>query len=83
LFVNLLTFIKILCIILKGNKEKQSLVSSQFLKESEVMHMLEEILLQLLILSLAVNIVLATISFILIIALVIITYKKNHFSASH
>lgn len=52
-------------------------------KESEVMHMLEEALLQLLILSLVANIALAIISFSLIIALVIITYKENPFSASH
>lgn len=52
-------------------------------KESEVMHMLEEALLQLLILSLITNIALAIISFVLIIALVIITYKENHISASH
>lgn len=52
-------------------------------KESEVMHVLEEALLQLLILSLITNIALAIISFVLIIALVIITYKENHISASH
>ena len=52
-------------------------------KESEVMHMLEEALLQLLILSLITNIALAIISFVLIIALVIITYKENQISASH
>lgn len=52
-------------------------------KESEVMHMLEAALLQLLILSLVTNIDLAIISFVLIIALVIITYKENHISASH
>ena len=52
-------------------------------KESEVMHMLEEALLQLLIFSLIMNIALAIISFVLIIALVIITYKENHISASH
>ena len=52
-------------------------------KESEVMHMLEEALLQLLILSLIMNIALAIISFVLIIAFVIITYKENHISASH
>lgn len=52
-------------------------------KESEVMHMLEEALLQLLILSLIMNIALAIISFVLIIALVIITYKENHISADH
>lgn len=45
--------------------------------------MLEEALLQLLILSLVANIFLAIISFILIIALAVITYKENHFSASH
>ena len=52
-------------------------------KESEVMHMLETALLQLLVLSIVTNIVLAIISFILIIALVIVTYKENHISASH
>ena len=52
-------------------------------KESEVMHMLEEALLQLLILSLIMNIALAIISFVLIIDLVIITYKENHISADH
>jgi len=45
--------------------------------------MLEEALLQLLILSLVTNIALAIISFVLIIAFVIITYKENHISASH
>ncbi len=47
------------------------------------MHMLEEALLQLLILSLVANIALAIISFSLIIALVIVTYKENHISATH
>lgn len=32
LFVNVLTFIQIICIILEENKEKQSVVSSQFLE---------------------------------------------------
>lgn len=45
--------------------------------------MLEAALLQLLILSLVTNIDLAIISFVLIIALVIITYKENHISDSH
>lgn len=45
--------------------------------------MLKEALLQLVILSLVANIVLAIISFSVIIALVIITYKENHFSANH
>ncbi len=45
--------------------------------------MLETALLQLLVLSIVTNIVLAIISFILIIALVIVTYKENHISASH
>ena len=45
--------------------------------------MLEEALLQLLIFSLIMNIALAIISFVLIIALVIITYKENHISADH
>ena len=44
--------------------------------------MLEEIFLQLLILSLIINIALTILSFILVIALVIITYKKNRISAS-
>ncbi len=43
--------------------------------------MLEEILLQLLILSLFINVALTIISFILIIAITIITYKQNHISA--
>lgn len=43
--------------------------------------MLEEILLQLLILSLYTNVALTIISFILIIAITIITYKQNHISA--
>ena len=54
-----------------------------FHTESEVMYMLEAALLQLLILSLITNIALAIISFILIIAFVIVTYKENHISASH
>ena len=45
--------------------------------------MLEEALLQLLILSLVANVAFAIISFSLIIVLIIITYKENHFSASH
>ena len=44
--------------------------------------MLEEIFLQLLILSLIINIALTILSFILVIALVIITYKRNRISAS-
>ena len=51
-------------------------------KESEVMHMLEEVLLQLLILSLIANITFAIISLALIIVLTIITYKGNHISAN-
>lgn len=43
--------------------------------------MLEEILLQLLILSLFTNVALTIISFILIVAITIITYKKDHISA--
>ena len=58
------------------------MVSSLFYLESEVMHMLEEALLQLLILSLITNIIFASISLLLIIALVIITYKENHISAA-
>lgn len=52
-------------------------------KESEVIHMLESALLQLLILSLIANIAITIISFVLIITLVIITYKENHISANH
>ena len=44
--------------------------------------MLEEILLQFLILSLFANAILTIISIILIIALVIVTYNKNHISAA-
>lgn len=44
--------------------------------------MLEEILLQLLILSLFGNVALAIISFVLIIVLTVIIYKENHISAS-
>lgn len=43
--------------------------------------MLEEMLLQLLILSLFGNVALAIISFVLIIVLTIIIHKKNHISA--
>lgn len=43
--------------------------------------MLEEILLQLLILSVFTNVALTIISFILIIAITIIIYKQNHISA--
>lgn len=44
--------------------------------------MLEEILLQLLMLSLFANVALTIISFILIIVITIITYKQNHISAN-
>ena len=74
---------QLLYIIFPENKEKQNVVSSHFYTESEVIHMLEAALLQLLILSLITNIALAIISFILIIAFVIVTYKENHISASH
>ena len=43
--------------------------------------MLEEILLQLLTLSLIMNVALAIISFGLIIVLSIVLFKKNHISA--
>ena len=43
--------------------------------------MLEEILLQLLIISLLGNVALAIISFILIIVITIFIYKENHISA--
>lgn len=42
--------------------------------------MLEEGLLQLLVLSLMINIVLSIISFILTVVIAIVTYKKNHIS---
>ena len=45
--------------------------------------MLEEVLLQLLILSLITNIALTIISLVLIIALAIFTYKENRNSANH
>jgi len=54
-----------------------------FTKESEVVHMLESALFQLLLLSLIINIALTIISFVLIIVLVIIIYKENHISVSH
>ena len=60
----------------------QSVVPSLFYIESEVVQMLEEVIMQLLILSLIGNIALATLSFLLIIAIVIITYKKESRSAS-
>lgn len=44
--------------------------------------MLEEILLQLLILSLFTNVALTIISFILIIVTTVIIYKQNHISAN-
>lgn len=59
------------------------MVSSHISKESEVICMLEEVLLKLLILSLISNIAFAIISLVLIIALSIITYKENHISANH
>lgn len=43
--------------------------------------MLEEMLLQLLMLSLFTNVALTIISFIWIIVITIITYKENHISA--
>lgn len=45
--------------------------------------MLEDIFLHLLILSLIINIALTIISFVLVIALVIIIHKENRISASH
>lgn len=44
--------------------------------------MLEEILLQLLMLSLFTNVALTIISFILIIVITVIIYKQNHISAN-
>lgn len=52
-----------------------------FTKESEVISMVEEVLLQLLILSLIANIFLTVILFVTIIVITIITYKENHISA--
>ena len=49
--------------------------------ESEVMLMLEEMILQLLLLSLIANLILSTLSLILIVALSIIKCKENHTSA--
>lgn len=43
--------------------------------------MLEEILIQLLVLSLCTNVALTVISFILLIVLTYSTYKENHISA--
>lgn len=76
-------FFTIFVIMLLENKKKQNVVLSQFLKESEVIHMLEQALFQLLILSLITNICLSFISFVLIIALCIIIHKKNRISAHH
>jgi len=45
--------------------------------------MLEELLMQILMLSFFTNVALAIISYILIIVLTIIIYKKNHISASN
>lgn len=50
-------------------------------KKERWCRMLEEILLQLLVLSLFTNVALTIISFILIIVITIITYKENHISA--
>lgn len=50
-------------------------------KKARWCRMLEEILLQLLILSLFANVALTIISFILVIVITIITYKQNHISA--
>ena len=50
-------------------------------KKARWCRMLEEILLQLLMLSLFTNVALTIISFILIIVITIITYKENHISA--
>ena len=55
---------------------------SQFYIESEVVCMLEEILLQLLFLLLIGNVALTIISFVLTITLIIINTKKNHISAN-
>lgn len=44
--------------------------------------MLEEILIQLLMISLFVNVALAIITIILLIAITINIYKKNHISAN-
>ena len=65
------------------NKEKQNVVTISILHtKARWCSMLEEILLQLLILSLFGNVALAIISFVLVIALTIIIYKENHISAN-
>lgn len=45
--------------------------------------MLEEILIQLLVLSLCANVALAIIAIILLIAITIIIYNKSHISERH
>ena len=51
-------------------------------KESEVVCMLDEILLHFLILSIFANAILTIISLLLIIVLAIVTYNENHISAA-
>lgn len=51
-------------------------------KKARWYRMLEEMLLQLLILSLHINVALTIISFILIIVITVIIYKQNHISAN-
>ena len=50
-------------------------------KKAGWFRMLEEILIQLLVLSLYTNVALTVISFILLIILTYSTYKENHISA--
>lgn len=81
-FRNVLTLQFMNYIIHKENEDKQNMVTiliSQ--KKARWCRMLEEILLQLLVLSLFTNVALTIISFILIIVITIITYRENHISA--
>ena len=82
MFEKLLTFKLKLYIIPKEIRRAECGCHLNLAKESEVVYMLEEILLQFLILSLFANAILTIISIILIIALVIVTYNKNHISAA-
>ena len=61
--------------------QKQWLPSHNLHKKVRWCEMLEEMLLQLLIISLFGNVALAIISFILIIVITIFIYKENHISA--
>ena len=59
------------------------MVSTYFIIESEVILMLEGALLQLLFLSLIMNVILAIISLIIITFNLIHITRENHISASH